>query len=144
MAGQKFYAVRSGLRPGIYHSWADCKQQTSGVSGAIFKSFSTQEAADKFLQAGQMSCKQPSKRQKKQAPTNIDDHSSGVSLANVADSPDIQHTHKLAGNDGDTAQQDVESCQPEVAPWLDASMTYRLVGSVSFPTCLTSHACSMH
>ena len=31
----KFYAVRAGQSPGIYHSWADCKEQITGFKGAI-------------------------------------------------------------------------------------------------------------
>ena len=52
MTKSKFYAVKKGLRPGIYHTWAECQEQTHGVSGAAFKSFSTQQAADQYLEAG--------------------------------------------------------------------------------------------
>lgn len=52
MTKPKFYAVRKGLRPGIYTTWAECQEQTKGVSGAAFKSFSTQQAADQYLEAG--------------------------------------------------------------------------------------------
>jgi ribonuclease HI len=31
----KFYAVRAGQTPGIYHSWADCKEQITGFKGAV-------------------------------------------------------------------------------------------------------------
>jgi hypothetical protein len=27
----KFYAVKVGRKPGIYHSWEDCKAQTDGI-----------------------------------------------------------------------------------------------------------------
>ena len=30
----KFYAVRTGHAPGIYHSWADCKAQITGYKKA--------------------------------------------------------------------------------------------------------------
>jgi hypothetical protein len=30
-SGPKFYAVKVGRKPGIYHSWDDCKAQTDGV-----------------------------------------------------------------------------------------------------------------
>lgn len=52
MTKPKFYAVRKGLRPGIYTTWAECQEQTKGVSGAAFKSFSTQQAADQYLETG--------------------------------------------------------------------------------------------
>ncbi|KAF2840306.1 ribonuclease H-like protein [Patellaria atrata CBS 101060] len=34
-AEPKFYAVRNGFTPGIYHSWADCFSQVKGFKGAI-------------------------------------------------------------------------------------------------------------
>lgn len=49
MTKNKFYAVKKGLRPGIYYTWADCQKQTQGVSGAVFKSFTTQQAADQYV-----------------------------------------------------------------------------------------------
>lgn len=33
-AGSKFYAVRVGHKPGIYHSWSDCLAQVKGFKGA--------------------------------------------------------------------------------------------------------------
>jgi ribonuclease HI len=33
----KFYAVRVGGKPGIYHSWPDCLEQVKGYKGAICK-----------------------------------------------------------------------------------------------------------
>ncbi|KAK2063037.1 hypothetical protein LY76DRAFT_245116 [Colletotrichum caudatum] len=31
---QKYYAVRTGARPGIYLTWAECQKQTAGFRGA--------------------------------------------------------------------------------------------------------------
>ena len=33
-AEPKFYAVRVGNRPGIYHTWADCLEQVKGFKKA--------------------------------------------------------------------------------------------------------------
>ena len=41
----KYYVVWHGVEPGIYHSWAECEQQTKGFEGAVFKSFKTEEEA---------------------------------------------------------------------------------------------------
>lgn len=49
MAG-KFYAVRRGRKPGIYHSWEQCKSMVDGYAGAVYKSFKTIEEAENFLQ----------------------------------------------------------------------------------------------
>ena len=49
MAG-KFYAVSCGRTPGIYFSWEDCKRMVEGYSGARYKSFSTIEEAQAFVE----------------------------------------------------------------------------------------------
>lgn len=46
---KKYYAVKKGLTPGIYTSWADCQAQINGYSGAIFKGFATMEEAKAFI-----------------------------------------------------------------------------------------------
>ena len=44
-----YYAVKKGKKPGVYRTWDECKAQTDGFSGAIFKSFKTQEEAEAFI-----------------------------------------------------------------------------------------------
>lgn len=50
MAKVKFYAVKKGLRSGIYKTWDECKKQVLGYKGAIYKSFLTYEEAKAFLE----------------------------------------------------------------------------------------------
>jgi len=45
----KFYAVKAGRVPGIYKTWAECQKQTVGYSGAIFKSFPTEQEAKNYI-----------------------------------------------------------------------------------------------
>ena len=45
----KYYAVRIGGNPGIYHTWDECKRETMGFKGASFKKFSTREDAEAFI-----------------------------------------------------------------------------------------------
>ena len=45
MAKKKYYAVKRGKTPGIYLTWEDCKNQTEGFSGAVYKGFSDIEQA---------------------------------------------------------------------------------------------------
>ena len=45
----KYYAVKKGKKHGVYRTWDECKAQTDGFSGAIFKSFKTQEEAEAFI-----------------------------------------------------------------------------------------------
>lgn len=51
MAKKKFYVVWKGVKPGIYTSWEECKAQVSGFENALYKSFSTQEEAEKAFSA---------------------------------------------------------------------------------------------
>lgn len=46
---KKYYAVKQGRVPGVYLSWDECRAQTSGYSGAVFKSFPTEAEAKAFV-----------------------------------------------------------------------------------------------
>lgn len=46
---KKFYAVRAGRKPGIYETWDECKSMVHGCKGAEYKSFSSKEEAERFL-----------------------------------------------------------------------------------------------
>lgn len=46
----KFYAVKVGLVPGVYGSWAECEPLVHNFPGAKYKSFSTEEEALAFLE----------------------------------------------------------------------------------------------
>lgn len=63
MAG-KYYAVKKGSVTGIFHTWDECKASVSGYSGAVYKSFKTEEEALAFLGEGRCSLqKQVSKEE---------------------------------------------------------------------------------
>lgn len=47
--GLKFYAVRVGKDPGIYHSWAECLDQVRGFPKAMFKSFTSLTEAQHYV-----------------------------------------------------------------------------------------------
>jgi ribonuclease HI len=49
MAKKKYYAVIIGKVPGIYSTWDQCKEQTNGVPGAQYKSFSTLTEAEQYI-----------------------------------------------------------------------------------------------
>jgi ribonuclease HI len=42
----KYYVVWQGVTPGVYSTWAACKQQIDGFPEAKYKSFATEEAAN--------------------------------------------------------------------------------------------------
>lgn len=45
----KYYAVATGLVPGIYRDWETCKENVHGYPGAVYKSFATAAEAAAFL-----------------------------------------------------------------------------------------------
>lgn len=51
MAKKKFYAVRAGITPGIYDTWAEAEVQVKGFQGAEFKSFPAKVDAEAFMTA---------------------------------------------------------------------------------------------
>ncbi|EDN03515.1 RNase H domain-containing protein [Histoplasma capsulatum] len=52
-AEPKFYAVKFGFQPGVYHTWNDCLTQVTGFKGAVFQSFPTLDEANAFLTGAQ-------------------------------------------------------------------------------------------
>ena len=51
-AGQKYYVVWRGIKPGIYSTWEECKKQVTGFDKAQYKSFgSLDEAKSAFNQS---------------------------------------------------------------------------------------------
>ena len=48
---QRFYVVWRGKKPGVYKSWAECKEQVHQFEQALYKSFPTLEEAERaFLE----------------------------------------------------------------------------------------------
>lgn len=46
---KKVYAVKKGKKTGIFATWAECKANVDGYSGAQFKSFATKAEAEAYL-----------------------------------------------------------------------------------------------
>jgi len=55
---KKYYVVWEGKRLGVYHTWDACKEQIDGFSGALYKSFPTQEQAQMAFELGYEKYKQ--------------------------------------------------------------------------------------
>jgi ribonuclease HI len=49
MPSQSFYAVAKGKNTGIFNTWDECKINTQGYPGAIFKKFGTKGEAEEFI-----------------------------------------------------------------------------------------------
>lgn len=59
----KFYAVRKGRVPGIYHTWKECQEQVQGFSGAEFKSFTSKADAKGYMGAKKSDDSEPTEIQ---------------------------------------------------------------------------------
>ena len=46
---KKFYAVKRGVRPGVYETWSACEPLVKGFPGAIYKGFQTRLEAEAFV-----------------------------------------------------------------------------------------------
>lgn len=44
-----YYAVKVGVKPGVYTSWSDCQKQITGFEKPVFRKFLTQAEAEKFV-----------------------------------------------------------------------------------------------
>lgn len=47
----KFYVVWKGRETGVFSSWDECKAQTNGFEGAVFKSFESKELAEEAFKS---------------------------------------------------------------------------------------------
>src|SRR5699024_6858662 len=45
----KYYAVREGRNPGIYHTWEECSNEVIGYKGAVYKKFNSHDEALNFI-----------------------------------------------------------------------------------------------
>jgi len=45
----KFYGVAVGRKPGVYETWEEAEEQINGFPAAVFKAFSTKEAAEEYI-----------------------------------------------------------------------------------------------
>lgn len=50
MPPKKIYAVRKGIKTGLFQTWAECQRQVIGFSGAEYKSFKTLKEAEDYMQ----------------------------------------------------------------------------------------------
>uniref|UniRef100_A0A3B3VZ50 ribonuclease H n=1 Tax=Poecilia latipinna TaxID=48699 RepID=A0A3B3VZ50_9TELE len=64
--GKFFYAVRKGIKPGVYKSWEECKIQVDKFPAALFKKFGSERDAWAFFRG--------------EDPSAVPDHSTGESV----------------------------------------------------------------
>jgi len=130
MTKSKIYAVKRGLVPGIYHTWADCQKQTHQVSGAIFKSFTTQQAADQYLGTGTLSLNKRGphtsvRNQSSQNPSeNTEQHSKTAEEASLCSGD-----KGVASRQPDKVAVTAQAKGSVFPAWLRPEATYRLVRS---------------
>lgn len=62
---KKYYAVKKGRNTGIFTSWESCRASVTGYSGAQYKSFSTLEEAEDYLEGNREAVAESSKEEDK-------------------------------------------------------------------------------
>ena len=62
MKKRKFYVVWSGVNPGVYDSWEECKLQVTGFENAIYKSFESNATAREAYENGHTAYLQSTKK----------------------------------------------------------------------------------
>lgn len=82
-----FYAVRIGRKPGIYNTWSECKAQTNGFTGAIFRKFESEHEARLFVMGKKTNAVtfQYTRPTGISSGNNIENHSSASAEANETD-----------------------------------------------------------
>lgn len=55
----KYYAVRVGKSTGVFFTWEECQKQVIGHPGAVYKSFTTIEEAEKFVKGEELDAAAP-------------------------------------------------------------------------------------
>jgi viroplasmin and RNaseH domain-containing protein len=45
---EKYYAVKEGIKPGIYLTWKECSENVNGYSMAKYKKFESKEEAEEM------------------------------------------------------------------------------------------------
>lgn len=56
----KFYAVVKGRNPGIYNTWKETETEIKGFSGAVYKSFTSKNDAQEFINKSTLTAKHES------------------------------------------------------------------------------------
>lgn len=49
MGAKKYYAVKTGRKTGIFHTWEECRASVEGCQGAEYKGFQKLEEAERYL-----------------------------------------------------------------------------------------------
>lgn len=49
MAARKYYAVKKGRVPGIFHTWEECRASVEGYPGAEYKGFARLDEAQEYM-----------------------------------------------------------------------------------------------
>lgn len=62
---KKYYVVWSGIKPGIYEDWDECRKQVTSVEGARYKSFPTLAEAEAAFRQGAQPLTRSARAEKK-------------------------------------------------------------------------------
>lgn len=74
-----YYAVRKGVKPGVYATWAECSKMVIGCPGAQYKKFSTEEEAWEFVY-GKKTTAHTEKKKKNAPPVSISEFTGNIAF----------------------------------------------------------------
>lgn len=115
-----YFAVARGRQAGIYRTWPECQAQVNGYSGAVYKKFPTEEAAQQFVAqhhaGGSGAAGDAVLPKKRSAPE--DDDASGLSSSNKA-----RHTNGAASGSSATGSSSALSLPNVVTIYCDGAAT---------------------
>ncbi len=106
-SNKNYYAVRTGRKTGIFHSWPECEAQVKGFPGARYKGFRTLSEAEAFLRSAD-----PPRQAG--APTTAFVPSIGVLIAEPGP-PSLHAGRKRTRDDDDYASIPMPSSRPRSA-----------------------------
>ena len=75
-----YYAVRKGVKPGVYATWAECSKMVIGCPGARYKKFPTEEEAWGFVY-GKNTTTHTEKKKKNAPPVSIPEFTGNIAFA---------------------------------------------------------------
>ena len=74
-----YYAVRKGVKPGVYATWAECSKMVIGCPGAQYKKFPTEEEAWGFVY-GKNTTTHTEKKKKNAPPVSIPEFTGNIAF----------------------------------------------------------------
>ncbi|KAI5452026.1 hypothetical protein NCC49_001322 [Naganishia albida] len=102
-ASKGYFAVKCGLKPGVYDNWADAERMVKGVQGAVYKRFPTRVAAEDFINGSETEPSRNSQLSETSRPTPSHARKPTPLSTNISSAdPELDQHRELARSQGFT------------------------------------------